>query len=181
MATVSETGAVGGKKITIEQFFAIEKQLKEKFEKGEIDRDEFNDSYDRLKCLYEKSENSAEVGSTASSESTKGGKNSKTLSEWLDDSPDLLDEATKMYKDSPEWWGIDPDNTQVFYRTPEEVAKIRKIPGESGGHHPHGLALGGPTGQKLTPTGETLFNKNPMHSKVTGLQRRVINKIKKKL
>lgn len=73
MATVSETGAVGGKKITIEQFFAIEKQLKEKFEKGEIDRDEFNDSYDRLKCLYEKSENSAEVGSTASSESTKGG------------------------------------------------------------------------------------------------------------
>jgi hypothetical protein len=73
VATVSETGAVGGKKITIEQFFAIEKQLKEKFEKGEIDRDEFNDSYDRLKCLYEKSENSAEVGSTASSESTKGG------------------------------------------------------------------------------------------------------------
>lgn len=73
MATVSETGAVGGKKITIEQFFAIEKQLKEKFEKGEIDRDEFNDSYDRLKCLYEKSENSAEVGSAASSETTKGG------------------------------------------------------------------------------------------------------------
>jgi hypothetical protein len=62
VATVSETGAVGGKKITIEQFFAIEKQLKEKFEKGEIDRDEFNDSYDRLKCLYEKSENSAGVG-----------------------------------------------------------------------------------------------------------------------
>jgi len=94
-----------------------------------------------------------------------GGRPSKTLSEWLDD--------------SPEWRKIDLDNTQVFYRTPEEVAQIRKLSGESAGHHPHGLALGGPTGQKLTPTGETLFNKNPMHSKVTALQRKIINKIKK--
>ncbi|NLL74108.1 MAG: hypothetical protein GX237_11355 [Clostridiales bacterium] len=61
------------------------------------------------------------------------------------------------------------------------MLRKRKLPGESGGHHPHGLALGGPTGQKLTQTGETLFNKNPMHSKVTGLQRKIINNIKKKL
>lgn len=62
MSTVSETGAVGGKKITIEQFFAVEKKLKEKLENGEIDRDEFNDSYDRLKCLYEQSENDSDAG-----------------------------------------------------------------------------------------------------------------------
>ena len=32
--------------------------------------------------------------------------------------------------------------------------------GESVGHHPHGFVLGGPTGQKLTPTGETGKIKN---------------------
>jgi len=97
VATVSETGAVGGKKITIEQFFAIEKQLKEKFEKGEIDRDEFNDSYDRLKCLYEKSENSAEVGSTASSESTKGGSDATkgTSKINLNQKPNVTNEKLK--------------------------------------------------------------------------------------
>lgn len=84
-----------------------------------------------------------------------------------------------MYKENPEWWGIDPDNTPVFYRSKSEVDAIRKKPGESGGHHPHGLALGGKEGQTLTQTNETRYNKNPMHSKITGLQRRVINVIKK--
>ncbi len=106
--------------------------------------------------------------------------NSKTLNEWLKGEPDLLRECEKWYSNSPEWWGIDPEKTDVFYRTPSEVRQIRKKPGESGGHHPHGLALGGPEGQKLTPTGETAKIKNPKHSEVTGLQRRVINKIKNK-
>ena len=61
MPTTSETGASGGKKITIEQFYVIEEQLKQKFENGEIDRDEFNDLYDRLKCLYKQSENDSDV------------------------------------------------------------------------------------------------------------------------
>ena len=91
----------------------------------------------------------------------------------------MLDEVTEWYNERPEWWGIDPENTDVFYRTPQEVKEIRKNVGESGGHHPHGLALGGPKGQTLTPTGETVKSKNPTHSQVTGLQRRVINKIKK--
>ena len=108
------------------------------------------------------------------------GKSKKTLAEWLDDEPELLEECSNWYKDNPDWWSIDPDNTEVFYRTPEEVAEIRKLPGESGGHHPHGLALGGPKGQKLTITGETRKFKNPVHSEVTGLQRRVINVLKKK-
>ncbi len=107
------------------------------------------------------------------------GKQGKPLKEWLEDSPELLDETKKMYKESPEWWGIDPDETNVFYRPKDEVDIIRAKPGESGGHHPHGLALGGPEGQKLTITNETRKNKNQMHSKVTGLQRRVINRIKK--
>ncbi len=111
---------------------------------------------------------------------SKSGKNSKTLNEWLENDPDLLDECKDWYNNKPEWWGIDPENTQVFYRNPKEVAEIRKMAGESGGHHPHGLALGGPIGQKLTPTGETRKIKNQTHSQVTGLQRKVINKIKDK-
>ena len=112
--------------------------------------------------------------------SKAGENNSKTLNEWLEDDPDLLKECNNWYNNNPEWWGIDPQKTQVFYRKPEEVAKIRKLSGERGGHHPHGLALGGPIGQKLTQTGETRKVKNLMHSRVTGLQRKVINKIKNK-
>ena len=103
-----------------------------------------------------------------------------TLVELLSDHPDLLKEATEMFTNSPEWWGIDPNKTDVFYRDKTAVAAIRKLAGESGGHHPHGLALGGPPGQKLTHTGETLKIKNPTHSKVTGLQKRIINVIKPK-
>lgn len=69
---------------------------------------------------------------------------------------------------------------QYFIEKKDEVSKIRKLAGERGGHHPHGLALGGPIGQKLTQTGETRKVKNPIHSRVTGLQKRVINKIKNK-
>ncbi|MCF0116184.1 MAG: hypothetical protein HUJ56_12615, partial [Erysipelotrichaceae bacterium] len=103
---------------------------------------------------------------------------SKTLNQWLKDEPELLDECRDMYENNPEWWSIDPDNTEVFYRNPSEVADIRRKPGESGGHHPHGLGLGGPEGQVLTATNETRKIKNPMHSKVTSLQRKVINVIK---
>ena len=105
--------------------------------------------------------------------------NEDTLSNWLKDNPELLEETRTMYRDSPEWWGIDPDSTPVFYRDRDEVNAIRRKSGESGGHHPHGLALGGPEGQMLTPTNETRVTKNPDHSKVTGLQVRVINEIKK--
>jgi RHS repeat-associated protein len=102
----------------------------------------------------------------------------KTLAEWLKDHPDLLNEAREMYKSSPEWQGIDPDKTPVFYREKADVDIIRAKAGESGGHHPHGLALGGPEGQKLTITNETRTVKNPDHSRATGFQRKVINKIK---
>jgi hypothetical protein len=40
--------------------------------------------------------------------------NSKTLSEWLKDSPDLLKEARDLHKTSPQWQGINPDKTSVF-------------------------------------------------------------------
>jgi uncharacterized protein RhaS with RHS repeats len=103
---------------------------------------------------------------------------SKTLSEWLKDYPDLLQEARDLYKTSPEWQGIGPDKSKVFYRTKEEVDVIRAKAGESGGHHPHGLVLGGPERQKLTIANETREIKNPDHSKATGFQKRVINKIK---
>ena len=131
--------------------------------------------------------NQEEVSKSGQAKQTKaknkggnGAGESKTLNDWLKDDPELLEECNNWYKNNPEWWGIDPDNTQVFYRTPDEVAEIRKLAGESGGHHPHGLALGGPIGQKLTQTGETRKFKNPTHSQVTGLQRKVINKIKNK-
>lgn len=105
----------------------------------------------------------------------------KPLCEWLSDRPDLLDEARNLYQTEPEWQGIDPDKTPVFYRCKDDVDAIRAQPGESGGHHPHGLALGGPPGQKLTPTNETKKCKNKCHSKATGFQRRLINAIKCKL
>lgn len=102
----------------------------------------------------------------------------KTLAEWLKDHPDILQEARDKFKDVPEWQGIDPDSSPVFYRPKSEVDAIRAKPGESGGHHPHGLALGGPEGQILTITNETRKIKNPKHSAATGLQRRIINIIK---
>jgi uncharacterized protein RhaS with RHS repeats len=108
-----------------------------------------------------------------------GETDAKTLNEWLKDDSELLEEVTNMYNENPEWWGIDPENTPVFYRPKDEVDAIRAKPGESGGHHPHGLALGGPEGQLLTPTNETRTEKNPQHSAVTGTQRRVITVIKK--
>ena len=95
----------------------------------------------------------------------------------MKDYPDLLQEARDKFKSAPEWQGIDPDSTPVFYRPKSEVDVIRAKPGESGGH-PHGLALGGPEGQVLTITNETRKIKNPNHSAATGLQRRIINVIK---
>ena len=112
-------------------------------------------------------------------ETAKDVSNGKPLKEWLKGDPELLDEARTMHQSAPEWHGIDPDRTNVFYRGKSEVDAIRAKPGESGGHHPHGLALGGPEGQKLTRTAETRTVKNPRHSEATGLQRRIINRIKK--
>jgi hypothetical protein len=104
----------------------------------------------------------------------------KTLKEWLESEPELLNEVTYKYNTEPEWWGINPEVTPVFFRNKEEVDAIRAKPGESGGHHPHGLALGGPEGQKLTPTGDKKEKGgiNPKHVEATSLQRRVIRKIK---
>lgn len=105
----------------------------------------------------------------------------KTLVEWLKDNPELLQECRTMYVEKPLWWGIDPDRTIVFYRSKDEADAIRAKPGESGGHHPHGLALGGPEGQTLTPTGETRTYKNPEHTAATTLQRKVIREIRKQM
>ena len=102
----------------------------------------------------------------------------KPLSELLDGDQELLQETREQFLKNPEWQGIDPDKTPVFYRPKAEVDKIRSKAGESGGHHPHGLALGGPEGQVLTPTGETRTYKNPLHTAATSLQRRIINIIR---
>ena len=144
-----------------------------------IDKKEFEEYKELLgKEMPETLEESQELKYDNAKGSGKH-KQVKKLNEWLADDKELLAEITEWYNEKPEWWGIDPQNTDVFYRTPQEVKEIRKKAGESGGHHPHGLALGGPEGQKLTPTGETAKVKNPTHSQVTGLQRRVINRIKK--
>ena len=50
----------------------------------------------------------------------------KKLNEWLSDDEKLLTEVANWYREKPEWWGIDPDNTDVFYRTPDEVKEISK-------------------------------------------------------
>jgi hypothetical protein len=83
-----------------------------------------------------------------------------------------------MYNRAPEWQGIDPDSTPVFYRNPAQVREIRALAAESGGHHPHGLALGGPIGQRLTVTGESRTQKNQQHTDATKLQNEIIRKIK---
>jgi hypothetical protein len=109
----------------------------------------------------------------------KAADGAKPLSEWLKDDPDLLNEAREAYNSAPEWQGINPDTTPVFLRSRGDVDAIRAKPGESGGHHPHGLALGGPEGQTLTPTGDGGGWTNPIHSAATGLQQRIINAIKR--
>jgi hypothetical protein len=107
----------------------------------------------------------------------------KTLADWLKDDPELLQEARDQYKSHPQWQGIDPDKTPVFLRTEAEVEAIRgtRGGGERGGHHPHGLKLGGPTGQTLTLTGDRQVTggTNALHAYHNGLQRRIINAIKK--
>jgi len=103
----------------------------------------------------------------------------KPLAEWLKDYPDLLQELRDENSANPAWQGIDPDNDDVYYRTQDEVKSIRNKKGESGGHHPHGLALGGEKGQDLTTTGDTKKKVNKKHSKTTGLHRKAINRIKK--
>ena len=103
----------------------------------------------------------------------------KPLKYWLKSDKSLLDQVRQMYRETPEWQGIDPEKTPVYYRTKAEVDAIRSKPGESGGHHPHGLALGGPEGQTLTITGETRTLKNPLHSQATAIQRKIINRVKK--
>ena len=103
-----------------------------------------------------------------------------TIADLLKDEPDLLENYRTEFKNNPEWQGIDPDKTKIQYVDKATVDKIRVKPGESGGHHPHGLALDGPEGQKLTITNETRKIKNPKHSKATGMQRKLINRLKKK-
>jgi uncharacterized protein RhaS with RHS repeats len=101
-----------------------------------------------------------------------------TIAELLQNDPTLLEKYRTEYKQNPQWQGINPDKDKIFYRNKSEVDAIRKQKGESGGHHPWGLALGGPTGQKLTPTNETRTSKNPQHSQATGMQRILINRLK---
>lgn len=109
----------------------------------------------------------------------KTGVQVKTLAKWLKDEPALLQEARDKFRSSPEWQGIDPDKSPVFLRSKVDADGIRAMVGESGGHHPHGLALGGAPGQTLTFTGETGSWKNPDHSAATGLQVRIINAIRR--
>jgi RHS repeat-associated protein len=105
----------------------------------------------------------------------------KTLAEWLVDEPELLAQAREMFVNNPEWQGINPDSTPVTYRPRDQVAEIRALPGEAPGHHPHGLALNGPAGQRLTATGDTRTLRNPSHVQATNFQRQLIRVIKRKL
>jgi len=107
----------------------------------------------------------------------KGSKKAQTLEQWLKDNPDLLAKAHDQFNINPQWQGIDPATTPVFYRSKADVDAIRAMPGESSGHHPHGLALGGPEGQTLTITGETRTMRNLDHNAATTLQRQIINVI----
>ena len=77
-----------------------------------------------------------------------------SLRDWLREAPDLLQDALDLYANSPDWFGIDPNNDPVKRRTPEQNQRFRRNRGERGGHHPHAVSLGGPRGQKLTPFGK---------------------------
>jgi RHS repeat-associated protein len=100
------------------------------------------------------------------------------LRDWLRAAPDLLQDALDWYMSHPEWQGMNPDSTPVRYTPKDEVNKIRRMPGESGGHHPHPLSLGGPPGQTLTPTGERRgLPKNPTHTRMTNLGRGIRDEI----
>lgn len=102
-----------------------------------------------------------------------------TLRDWLREAPDLLQEALDWYASNPEWQGMDPNNTPVRHRSPEENRRFRGGPGESGGHHPHPVSLGGPPGQTLTPTGERRGGpRNPNHTRATNFGRKVSREIK---
>lgn len=97
----------------------------------------------------------------------------RTLAQWLVNDQALLGEVRQMYQTYPDWWSIDPDASEVFYRRPDIVRLIRSLY-PARGHHPFGLALGGPHEQQMMQTGDTLHNRNPMHVSITNLQRRVI-------
>ncbi|WP_347349800.1 RHS repeat-associated core domain-containing protein [Flavobacterium sp. EDS] len=101
-----------------------------------------------------------------------------TIAELLKDEPELLQNFRDEFKNNPQWQGIDPDKTKIQYVDKATVDDIRKKKGESGGHHPHGLALDGPEGQKLTITNETRKIKNPLHSLATKMQRQLIKRLK---
>ena len=102
---------------------------------------------------------------------------SGTLRQWLRGAPDILQEALTWFMNHPEWQGMDPDKTPVKYVPKSETDKIRNSRGERGGHHPHPLGLGGPKGQKLTPTGEVGGVKNATHTKMTNLGNKIRDEI----
>jgi len=102
------------------------------------------------------------------------------LRDWLREAPDLLADALDWYANAPDWFGIDPDNDPVRRRTPQENDDFRNSPSERGrrGHHPHAVSLGGPPGQKLTPTGERRRGpRNRTHRRVTDFEGRIRREI----
>ena len=110
------------------------------------------------------------------------GNDPKPLSDWLADHPELLEEARRLFTTEPQWQGIDPDNSLVFYRPQDEVKEIRAMKGEGPGHHPHGLALGGPSGQQLTHTGDKLGQPtSPRHVEANNFQAELRKAIKREL
>ena len=131
----------------------------------------------------ERAATALEGASAALRAGESGARETKTLAQWLEGHPDLLEEARERFKANPKWQGIDPDSSPVFYRTESEVKAIRNKAGESPGHHPHGLALGGPPGQELTATGETgrTTPRNPLHTDASNFQSRILRAIKAQL
>ena len=102
-----------------------------------------------------------------------------SLRQWLREAPDLLQDALDLYANAPDWFGIDPNNDPVRRRTPKENDAFRNSPSEKGrrGHHPHSVSLGGPPGQKLTPTGERGRWKNPTHTNITNFEGKIRREI----
>jgi hypothetical protein len=76
VATISETGAVSGKEITVDQYFSTYGQLQQQVENGEIDHDQFNDSNDKLNYSVENANASkaklTNLGQSASGKKLEG-------------------------------------------------------------------------------------------------------------
>jgi hypothetical protein len=100
------------------------------------------------------------------------------LRDWLRDAPDLLQDALDWYANNPDWFRI----TRLFVLERRERTTPLEIHRASAGvvvTTRMRSVLGGPPGQRLTPTGERRRGpRNPMHRRVTNFEGRIRDEIK---